>query len=45
MSVLFGDLKRQQVQLRAELEAATQRVLASGWYILGPEVKAFEKEK
>src|SRR5690349_16043483 len=27
-----------------EIEAAMQRVLASGWYILGPEVEAFEVE-
>lgn len=39
----FGDLKRQHNVLRAELEAATVRVLASGWYILGPEVRAFEE--
>ena len=28
----------------AELDAAVKRVLASGWYILGPEVAAFEEE-
>ena len=27
-----------------EIEAAIARVLASGWYILGPEVEAFERE-
>lgn len=29
---------------RADLDAALQRVLASGWYILGEEVAAFERE-
>lgn len=28
----------------AELNAAIQRVIASGWFILGPEVEAFERE-
>jgi dTDP-4-amino-4,6-dideoxygalactose transaminase len=28
---------------RAEIDAAIARVLASGWYILGPEVEAFER--
>lgn len=28
----------------ADLNAAIQRVLASGWFILGPEVEAFERE-
>jgi len=39
----FGDLKRQHNALQAELEAAMLRVLTSGWYILGPEVRAFEE--
>jgi dTDP-4-amino-4,6-dideoxygalactose transaminase len=30
--------------LRGELDAAVARVLASGWFILGPEVEAFERE-
>lgn len=29
---------------RAEIDAAVQRVLQSGWYILGAEVRAFEEE-
>lgn len=43
MNVPFGDLKRQYEQLHNELDAAALRVLASGWYILGPEVRAFEQ--
>jgi len=30
--------------LRVELDEAVARVLASGWFILGPEVEAFERE-
>lgn len=44
ISVPFGDLKRQNEPIRAELEAAFARVLDSGWYILGKEVAAFEAE-
>ncbi len=43
-SVPFGDLKRQHLHLRPELDAAIARVLDSGWYILGQEVDAFEHE-
>ncbi len=31
-------------ELKHEIDAAIQRVLDSGWYILGPEVEAFEVE-
>ena len=40
----FLDLKAPHVELRAEIEVAIARVLDSGWYILGPEVEAFEAE-
>ena len=30
--------------LRPELDAAVARVLGSGWFILGPELEAFERE-
>jgi dTDP-4-amino-4,6-dideoxygalactose transaminase len=42
MDIPFGDLKRQYAADRAEFDAAVARVLASGWYILGSEVHAFE---
>jgi dTDP-3-amino-3,4,6-trideoxy-alpha-D-glucose transaminase len=42
ISVPFGDLQRQYESIRAELDAAAARVLASGWYILGSELRAFE---
>jgi dTDP-4-amino-4,6-dideoxygalactose transaminase len=38
------DLLAQREGLRSELEAAVERVLASGHFILGPEVEAFEAE-
>ncbi|HAN31551.1 MAG TPA: transcriptional regulator [Myxococcales bacterium] len=41
-SVPFVDLRRLQAPLRAELQAAFDRVLDHGVYILGPEVAAFE---
>jgi dTDP-4-amino-4,6-dideoxygalactose transaminase len=40
----FLDLKSIQLQQAEELKAAFSRVLESGWYILGEEVKRFEKE-
>ncbi len=43
-AIPFGDLKRQYESIKAELDEAAARVLASGWYILGPEVRAFEAE-
>ena len=44
MIVPFGDLKRQYARIGAELDAALHRSVASGWYILGSEVQAFEQE-
>src|SRR5947209_4941497 len=38
------DLQAQQAVLQPEIERAASRVLASGQFILGPEVKAFEEE-
>ncbi len=40
----FFDLTKQYESIQPEIDAATARVLKGGWYILGPEVKAFEKE-
>ncbi len=38
------DFHRQLAALKDELDRAMQRVLASGWFILGPELEAFERE-
>ncbi len=42
--VPFNDLGRQTIALAAEIEAAIRTVLASGWFILGPQVESFEAE-
>jgi dTDP-4-amino-4,6-dideoxygalactose transaminase len=44
MSVPFIDLRRQYAEVGRAVEAAVGRVLASGRYILGPEVQALETE-
>ncbi len=44
MQVPFLDLKRAHQNLKPQLEEAFSRVLNSGWFILGPEVEAFEVE-
>ncbi len=38
------DLKRQHAALAAELRAAVDGVLASAWFIMGPEGRALERE-
>ncbi|MBX7071769.1 MAG: DegT/DnrJ/EryC1/StrS family aminotransferase [Pirellulales bacterium] len=38
----FHNLRPLAERLAPQLQAASQRVLASGWYVLGPEVEAFE---
>ncbi|MBX3620021.1 MAG: DegT/DnrJ/EryC1/StrS family aminotransferase [Rhizobacter sp.] len=43
-SIPFLDLKAVQLQQRDELRAAFDRLLHSGWYILGQEVAQFEAE-
>lgn len=42
--VPFGDLAREYAALRAEIDEALRRVCAGGWFVLGPEVTAFEQE-
>lgn len=42
--VPFGDQRREVYELRGTIDAAIARVLDSGWFILGPEVEAFEQE-
>lgn len=44
MNIPFGDLKRHYAGIKSEIDQAVQRVLESGWYILGSELEAFEKE-
>jgi len=44
MRIPINDLKRHHEPLAGELAEAVNRVLSRGWYILGPEVEAFEQE-
>jgi dTDP-4-amino-4,6-dideoxygalactose transaminase len=43
-AVPFVDLSAQHQSLAVEIRAALSRVMESGWFILGPEVEAFERE-
>jgi dTDP-4-amino-4,6-dideoxygalactose transaminase len=43
-SVPFNDLGLAGSEVEKDLRAAIERVVASGWYILGPEVESFERE-
>ncbi|WP_282041262.1 DegT/DnrJ/EryC1/StrS family aminotransferase [Halomonas alimentaria] len=40
----FLDLKAAYLELQKPIDDAVSRVLNSGWYVLGPEVEAFESE-
>ena len=40
----FLDLREAYLELKPDIDRAVARVLDSGWYILGPEVDAFEAE-
>lgn len=40
----FNDLSRTPPEVMARIEESVARVLASGWYVMGPEHDAFEAE-
>jgi dTDP-4-amino-4,6-dideoxygalactose transaminase len=42
--VKFLDLRAAYLELKEELDQAVARVLDSGWYLLGGELEAFERE-
>ncbi|HEY8597575.1 MAG TPA: DegT/DnrJ/EryC1/StrS family aminotransferase [Thermomicrobiales bacterium] len=44
MKVPFLDVKASYDEIAPELDAATHRVVSSGWYLLGDEIAAFERE-
>lgn len=44
MQVSFLNVKRLNQALAEPLEAAFKRVMNSGWFVLGPELEAFEEE-
>lgn len=43
-SIPFVSLARQLQDIRDDIDRAVKDVLDSGWYILGPQVEAFERE-
>ncbi|PFG62080.1 dTDP-4-amino-4,6-dideoxygalactose transaminase [Thioclava sp. ES.031] len=44
MTIPFLDLSAAYHELKTEIDTAVNRVLESGWYVLGPEVEIFETE-
>ena len=44
MKIPFLELAPTYAELKADIDAAIGRVLTKGWYILGEEVAAFERE-
>ena len=44
MQIPFGDLKRQYLTIKEEVDEALHSVLDSGWYVLGQNVQAFEQK-
>jgi aminotransferase EvaB len=43
-SILINDLVRHSMGVGAEIRLALERVITSGWYVLGSEGSAFERE-
>ena len=41
--ILMNDFKAEPAELREAMASAAARVFASGWYVLGTEVQAFER--
>lgn len=44
MNIPLLDMKAPYLELKSELDEAYQRVMESGWYIMGEELEAFEAE-
>ena len=44
MAIPFLDLRAAYTELKDDLDAAYHRVMDSGWYLLGEELRAFERE-
>ncbi len=44
MTIAFIDLAAQQRRLKPQIDAAIQKVLAHGAYVMGPEVREFEAQ-
>ena len=41
--ILMNDFKAEPADLHEAMRHAAARVMSSGWYVLGPEVQAFEQ--
>src|SRR5512146_2000845 len=44
MRIEFNDLRPQHRDLRAEIDAAVGQVMDDGWFVLGKQGEAFERE-
>lgn len=44
IGIPLNDLKRRYDSIQPEIEVVVAQVMASGWYVLGPQVEAFERE-
>lgn len=44
IEVPFLDLKKAYLEIKEEMDAAYERVMQSGWFIMGSELESFEKE-
>ncbi|NNL94532.1 MAG: erythromycin biosynthesis sensory transduction protein eryC1, partial [Xanthomonadales bacterium] len=44
MRVPFLDIQAAHHEIRAELDEAYQRVMKSGWFVLGEDVERFEHD-
>ena len=42
--ILINDLKAHSTALRTKIDSALDRVVSRGWFVLGPEVAAFEAQ-
>ena len=42
--ILMNDFTREPEVLKQAMVQACERVIRSGWFVLGPEVEAFEQE-
>ena len=44
MQIPFLDLKRLHCEMHRMIDEAYRRVMDSGWFVMGPELEAFEAE-
>ena len=43
MKVTFLGIKAPSLELRDQMDHMYRKVMAAGWFIMGPEVEAFEE--